>query len=190
MKKIPQGTISIKGRKSGHAFLIREALEEDAAQIIAHSRLMFSSTDQLLNTVEEYTIGVDDEKTWISRLNQNPDALLLVAFQGKELVGFLFFLPNTKKKIAHTGEFGVNVHPSHQGEGIGKAMVETLLVWANNNIHIEKVYLTVFATNSQAIALYKALGFREEGRLVKGAKQLSGEYVDILQMYLETKEKA
>jgi RimJ/RimL family protein N-acetyltransferase len=47
--------------------------------------------------------------------------------------------------------------------------------------------LQVFATNENAIKLYKKLGFIEEGRHIKAIKQLDGEYVDIVQMYILSK---
>jgi RimJ/RimL family protein N-acetyltransferase len=96
-------------------------------------------------------------------------------------------MPNTKLKNAHTGEFGISVHPNFQGIGIGRILIETLLDWAKRNATIEKVYLNVFATNKHAIKLYEDLGFIEEGRHIKAIKQVTGEYVDTLQMYVETK---
>jgi RimJ/RimL family protein N-acetyltransferase len=66
-------------------------------------------------------------------------------------------------------------------------LIEFLLKWAKDNKSIEKVFLQVFETNLRAIRLYKDLGFVEEGRFVRAAKQLSGEYIDVLQMYIETK---
>lgn len=35
------------------------------------------------------------------------------------------------------------------------------------NSTLEKIYLNVFATNQEAIQLYKNLGFVEEGRFIK-----------------------
>ena len=79
------------------------------------------------------------------------------------------------------------MHHDFQGVGIGRILVETLIFWVKRNGQIEKVYLNVFASNKNAIRLYRDLGFIEEGRHIKAAKQLSGDYVDILQMYIETK---
>jgi len=81
----------------------------------------------------------------------------------EEIIGLLFFVPMTKIKNRHTGEFGVSVHPNHQGRGVGRALIKSLLNWANENDRIEKVFLNVFATNTTAIKLYKDLGFIEEG---------------------------
>lgn len=168
-------------------FIIRRPTEEDAERIIDYSKIIFASTDQVLNTLEEYTITVEQEKSWISNFNKNPNALLQIAELNGELVGLLFFAANAKKKNSHTGEFGVSVHPNFQGLGIGRALIETLLQWAKTNRQIEKVSLCVFATNANAIKLYQRMGFIEEGRQVKGVKQSNGNYVDVIQMYIETK---
>jgi len=173
--------------KDGNQFTIRKPTVDDAAAIINYSKVLFASTNQVLTTLEEYTITVDNEIKWIENLNDNSNSLLLVAEMNDDIVGLLFFIPNSKKKIAHTGEFGVSVHPKYQVLGIGKNLIENLLEWATANEQIEKIYLQVFATNIHAIKLYKEMGFIEEGRHIKAIKQLDGEYVDIVQMYIETK---
>jgi RimJ/RimL family protein N-acetyltransferase len=173
--------------KDGRRFIIRKPIEDDAADIISYSKILFASTDQVLTTVEEYTITVENEKIWINNLNENPGSNVLVAALDNQIVGLLFFISNAKIKNAHTGEFGVSVHPNFQGIGIGRQMIETLLNWAKSKSNIEKVFLNVFATNKHAIKLYKDLGFTEEGRHIKAIKQLTGEYVDTIQMYIETK---
>ncbi len=173
--------------KNGRTFGIRRPDENDAEKIIQYSKILFASTDQLLTTLDEYGITIEEEKTWINNSLQNPSAITLVAEMNKEIIGLLFFVPLSKKKNSHTGEFGVNVHPDYQAQGIGRALIKTLLNWAQENNRIEKVFLTVFATNTNAISLYKDLGFKEEGRHVKAIKQITGEYVDIVQMYIETR---
>lgn len=172
--------------RDGRTFLIRQPRVEDAERLIEYSRLVFASTDQLLTTLEEYTITPANEKMWISGMVENPDNYVVLAEIENTIIGFLFFVGNTKSKTSHTGEFGVNVHPDFQGLGVGRALVEQMLAWATSHQKIEKVYLTVFASNVKAIKLYQSLGFVEEGRYIKGARQLNGAYVDILQMYRET----
>jgi RimJ/RimL family protein N-acetyltransferase len=173
--------------KDGRTFIVRKPDEKDAAGIISYSKTLFASTDQVLTTADEYTITLENEKIWINKLNENPRSYVLIAELDKEIIGLIFFIPNSKIKNAHTGEFGVSVHPRFQGIGIGRVLIEALLDWAKRNIHIEKVYLNVFATNSYAIKLYEDLGFKEEGRHIKAIKQVTGEYIDTVQMYIETK---
>jgi RimJ/RimL family protein N-acetyltransferase len=174
---------SIKERKP---FQIRRPQESDAQSIIDYSKILFASTDQVLTTLDEYTITLENEKTWINNFNQNPNAFVLVAECETQIIGLLFFVPQTKKKNSHTGEFGVSVHPSFQGMGIGRALIDKLQAWANASSAIEKIFLNVFASNRHAIKLYGDLGFKEEGRFIKAVKQPDGTYVDVIQMYIET----
>jgi RimJ/RimL family protein N-acetyltransferase len=172
--------------KDGRSFTIQNPTADHAEGIINYSKALFASTDQVLTTLDEYTITVENEKKWIENLNDNPNSLVLIAEMSKTIVGLLFFMPNSKNKNSHTGEFGINVHPDFQGVGVGRVLLENLLMWARTNRQIEKISLQVFATNHSAIKLYERFGFIEEGRHIKAIKQLDGKYVDVLQMYIET----
>lgn len=171
--------------KDQREFIIRQPTEDDAEAILLYSKLIFASTDQVLTTPQDFNMTVEDERGWIKMLTTTPNANILAAELNGEVVGLLFFVPNMRIKNAHTGEFGITVHPEFQQSGIGRQLIENLLKWAKENSQLEKVYLQVFATNHPAIKLYSSLGFKEEGRLIKAIRQLSGEYVDVLQMYIE-----
>jgi RimJ/RimL family protein N-acetyltransferase len=174
----------IRSAKDGREFTIRTPTAKDAEHIIHYSSTLFLSTDQVLTMPEEYTITTAAEETWINNLTNNPNALVLIAELAHQTIGLLFFTAQTKKKNAHTGEFGVSVHPAYQAIGVGRALIETLIEWAKLHPRIEKLTLQVFTTNTHAIKLYRDLGFIEEGRHVKAIKQAGGQYIDILQMYL------
>jgi len=173
--------------KDGREFTIRQPTGDDAGDIIDYSKMLFASTDQVLTTLEEYTITAQQERTWISNFNEDPNSIIFIAKVQHRMVGLLFFVGGSKKKNAHTGELGISVHPEWQGLGIGQQLMGSLIQWAQNNPAIEKIFLNVFATNQRAIRLYKYLGFKEEGRFIKAIKQSEGEYVDVLQMYIMTK---
>lgn len=172
--------------KDGKQIEIRPARRQDAAAIIAFAKVLFQSTDQVLTLPEEYTISVQDEELFIESHTTDPNALLLVATCGDEVVALLNFKCYPKKKIRHSGEFGISVHPAFQGIGIGRHIIKTFLDWAKQSSQVEKVILNVFHTNAAAIQLYKNLGFIEEGRMLKAAKQHDGSYVDIISMAIFT----
>lgn len=71
----------------------------------------------------------------------------------------------------------------YRGLGIGKRLLEQLLKWAELNPHIEKISLGVFSTNESAIALYKKMGFVEEGRKINEIKLNDKQYIDDVLMY-------
>lgn len=170
--------------QDGRTFILRQPRASDAAHLIAYSKRVFASTDQLLTTTEEYTMTVEAETNWINSINYSPNSLLLIAVFEQSIVGFLFFIGNTKRKTRHTGEFGMSVHQDYRRLGLGQALVKALLNWAGKNALIEKLTLQVFLTNTPAIQLYEKMGFVEEGRLINAAKQENGDYTDIIQMYL------
>lgn len=82
----------------GRSFVVRQPTQNDAEELINYSKILFASTDQLLTTLEEYDITVENEKVWINNLVQNPNAHILIAELNNRIVGFLFFVANSKKK--------------------------------------------------------------------------------------------
>jgi len=48
---------------------------------------------------------------------------------------------------------------------------------------VNEIWDLVFSTNKRAIALYKKMGFIEEGRKIKEFKMDNNEYVDDVLMY-------
>lgn len=61
--------------------------------------------------------------------------------------------------------------------------MERLIAWARQSDEIEKIELNVRVSNARAIALYKKMGFHEEGRLEKRIK-VGGRYIDDILMAL------
>ncbi|MDE3251067.1 MAG: GNAT family N-acetyltransferase, partial [Bacteroidota bacterium] len=119
--------------KDGRTFILRQPTASDAAQLIAYSKHVFATTDQLLTTTEEYTMTEEAEASWINSINNSPNSLLLIADFEQSIVGFLFFIGNTKRKTRHTGEFGMSVHQDYRRLGLGQTLLKTLLDWASKN---------------------------------------------------------
>ena len=88
-----------------------------------------------------------------------------------------------RKRLAHTGTFGMMVLNEYRGLGIGKILLEKIITWAEHNPYIEKISLGVFSTNERAIALYKKMGFVEEGRKINEIKLNDKQYIDDVLMY-------
>lgn len=84
-------------------------------------------------------------------------------------------------KLRYVGVVDVLVHDEYQGQGIGRALMTTLLDLADNYLGLLRVELEVWEDNAPAIHLYETLGFQIEGRKRK-ARFRNGEYLDILVM--------
>lgn len=110
---------------------------------------------------------------WIDRVSDAPDASQRVvgAFEDRQLatadlrfVGVAGLRRAQRPKTRHKATlFGMAVHPSAQGQGLGRALVEAVLELARSTPGIECVQLTVSETNERALNLYTACGFTAFG---------------------------
>lgn len=158
-------------------------LGEGEALLIAVKEVIRRSA-HLLTQIEEFTYTVEQENEMIQKYLEHPDKIIIVPEVEGKIAGMLDFSTGSRKRNSHTGEFGISLLPEFQGQGIGKSMVNALIQWAKANPRVETLRLRVHAKNVGAIGLYKKLGFREEGREIRGAKIGPKAYDDVLLMAL------
>lgn len=104
-----------------------------------------------------------------------------VAVAGTEVIGWCDIVRATWRPLfLHTGVLGVGVTKPWRGQGVGTALIRTALekAWASGFTRVE---LTVRESNGEAVALYRRLGFLEEGRHAN-AILLDGLYENTLSM--------
>lgn len=169
--------------KDGSSILLRVAQEEDAASLLGLLDIVMLDGVGQVAKPGEIQFSLEQEICWIQKIMSHPQKLLLVAEHAESLVGMIDFQIGERKRLAHRGVFGLSVLPEWRGKGIGAALLGALIAWAEHTPGIEKICLTVRADNLPAIALYKKLGFVEEGRRVKEIKLAEGVYVDDVLMY-------
>ncbi|NKE67438.1 GNAT family N-acetyltransferase [Ramlibacter sp. RBP-2] len=106
----------------------------------------------------------------------------LVAVAGGAIVGAAGLHPaGLSLRRSHARMLGIGIAREWQGRGLGRRLIARLLDWADNWTGVLRVELTVHADNERAIALYRAMGFVEEGRM-RGYALKDGRYVDALCM--------
>jgi L-phenylalanine/L-methionine N-acetyltransferase len=130
-------------------------------------------------------------ESWRARLAEltepgKTDIVLLAERPGPDgrpqMLGHAGLHPSgTALRRRHVMNLGIAVAPEAQGQGVGRALMQALLDYADRWGQVLRIELTVFVDNSRAIALYQALGFRVEGRHV-GFALRDGQYVDALSM--------
>ncbi|MBL4651068.1 MAG: GNAT family N-acetyltransferase [Aureispira sp.] len=171
--------------KNGSSLLVREATFQDALSLNQMSAQIFGSSDQVLTSLEEFQISgtLEAQLKRIKHFSEAIGKCVFVAEIDRKLVGTIDFWNGYRKRIEHTGEFGMGVLPSYRDQGIGACLIQVLLKWATVNPVIEKVKLGVFANNPRAIHLYQKMGFEEEGRRVAEIKMSDGQYHDVIEMY-------
>lgn len=168
--------------KDGATITIRSARPGDAAAMLEHVRAGFAEEEFLLSTLDDFHMTVEQEEAWVQTNRDDSGNLVILAEHAGQIIGMLNFHREQRKRVKHHGELGMSVARAWRGRGVGRALLQTLITWAEQYPGIEKLTLQVFASNTRAIALYTSLGFVEEGRQVRDVKLGPDAYVDVLLM--------
>lgn len=161
---------------------IREARREDAPLLAAAERAIASVPGKLASSPDE--IEDDAVRSKILHLEDRDHGIYLVAERAGTVVGHAFLESLSLAATAHVVRLTIAVHEGHRRRGVGSALMNELLRWARSNPRVEKVELQVRSSNDPAIALYRSLGFVEEGRKTRRLKIGSNAYLDDIYMAL------
>ncbi len=151
----------------GEELSIEEATIKDAEHIINYIKIVAAETPFLSFDAEEFNTSVEEEENIIQQHAIAPNQLMIVARIKEQIVGLLNIQASSKKRLKHSGEFGISVSKEHWNKGIGKHMMHYLLNWAKENTIIKKIKLRTSENNIAAIKLYEKLGFQHEGEITK-----------------------
>lgn len=121
----------------------------------------------------------DPERAFPLRLIEN-DWPMYAAMDGDDLVGWADITPVAVPESVHRGVLGMGLLASHRGAGIGRRLLDACLEHAPR-CGMTKVELTVFTSNTAAIALYRRAGFTDIG-IIKDYRRLDGVIYDALMM--------
>jgi putative acetyltransferase len=143
------------------ALLLRRARPDDAAAIAAAM-----SDPEVARGLLQMPYG--SEEFWRKRIAEMPagnsaQEIMLVAERGGIVVGNagLHGMPALRRR--HVAGLGIAVNRSAQRQGVGSALMASLVDWADQWAQILRIELTVFCDNDAAIALYRKFGFEHEG---------------------------
>ncbi|MFJ7685286.1 GNAT family N-acetyltransferase [Peribacillus butanolivorans] len=156
---------------------------DDAEALLEIQREVVSENEFMISVLEELEETTEQQRSWIQKISENERETIIVAEIKGKVIGLIVFRSKNTKRLAHTGYFTTMIKKDYRDMGIGKLLIKELLNWAEQNPLIEKVSLGVLSTNQRAIALYKSVGFVEEGRKIKEVKFSEDLYVDDILMY-------
>lgn len=162
--------------------VVRSATKQDAQGILEVVTAVIGEEIYQLTSSSEFNYTVEAEEKWIDSYLTNPNKIIFVAEIDSKIVGMLDFSNGFRRRIAHTGEFGMSIAKTARDQGVGAILLQALFNWAAKHEIIEKICLNVHANNERAIALYKKMGFEIEGIRKRDLKYGEGEYVDTIVM--------
>ena len=161
---------------------IRDDRPEDVPALCAAEREVVTRFDGLLVSEPDEV----SESNFIERLTTiaGGKGKYLVVEEGGRPVAHASLWPMGLRKVSHVLRLDMCVHLGHWRKGHGERLLRALLAWARTESIGHKVELLVRSENEPAIALYRKLGFIEEGRLKGRVHLRSGRYIDDITMAL------
>lgn len=89
--------------------------------------------------------------------------------------------------ITHTARPMLFIGKEYRGKGYGTQLMALLMYVAFNEVNCRKMAITVYSFNERAIHVYKAAGFKEEGRVPEECYR-NGRYWDVVYLGLFRKD--
>ena len=129
-------------------------------------------------------IGEEVDRAWFDRYLQsrNNSVRLAVVDENDVIVGCVYFLNIDNINLSADLHIMIG-EKENRGKGIGSYAVKALVEHAFYNLNLRRIQLEVLEYNTAARALYRKIGFIEEG-IKRKAVYKNGEYVDELIMAL------
>jgi len=163
--------------RNGFACVLRQAEEQDADDILEYMNYVCGETDYLSYGRGDIHWTVENERKFIKDHLDSDNKLLIIAEVRGSINGLIGFKGDEKKRMRHTGEFGVIVSQKYWGLGLGSALIECMIEWAKGSGIVRKINLMVRVDNQRALRLYKRFGFIEEG-LVSRQFKMANKFYD------------
>lgn len=160
------------------AWRIRPAKAPDAAGLVALNARLAADAPQFLAYDLDPVSGADMLQAKLGQ-EEGGDAIL-VAAAGDAILGAALLRRHLHPAFVGVLQLGVSVDPDRRRLGIGRALIDAALQ-AAAMAGARRVQLAVLAGNDAALALFRAAGFREEGRLA-GAALVDGAARDVIAM--------
>ena len=165
--------------RSGHPYVIRPSRDADAPGLAALINAV-AAEGELIAAVPGEPDTIEQSSRLVSIVLEGGLSLTLEV-DGIP-AGHLMVQRRAGRHYAHVGEIAILVSNTQRGAGFGRALMEMAIGWGRD-VGLAKLSLRVFPDNRRAIALYRSLGFQDEG-LVKGEVRMPSGDRDMLLMGL------
>lgn len=130
----------------------------DAASLVSFLQQANQESDAVLITNLAHLTAAS-ETDQLKAIAKSDHCEVIVARLGQQVIGTATIMIQPDQD--NTGELGVVVAKEYWHQGIGTALLETILDWYQHGSELQQLVLDVFADNHRAIDLYHRFGFVE-----------------------------
>ena len=156
---------------------VRPATEDDAEAFAK----VFSDRSASNGTLQHPYTSSEVWRTRLASHSGTRQVMLVAQVNGRVVGNAGLHAVSDNPRQKHVCSLGISIAHAYQGRGVGRALMNACLDFADHWANYSRLTLTVHADNARAIKLYESLGFQHEGRL-RDFSFREGGYVDALFM--------
>jgi RimJ/RimL family protein N-acetyltransferase len=110
----------------------------------------------------------DRIKRWLLDLLKERNVNFVIETGDGHLAGHAVLCRDARDRA----ELAIFLHQAYRGKGLGEQLMQAVVSFGCQCLHLKKIWLTVETLNSAAVALYRKLGFVETVKLGHFASEL------------------
>jgi putative acetyltransferase len=172
--------------RDGGPCVLRPAVRDDAARLIELELAIVRAGSGMVKQEDEMPTDLEDYANHVG-LGREGRVFCLVAEREGVLLAEASIARIGLRMLRHVGTLGIGVHPAYQGLGLGRALLQHVMAWVREHRdedggRVLRVELGVRSDNPRAVALYRSLGFVEEGVRRDFVRLGDGSFVDDITM--------
>ena len=161
---------------------VREIRVEDASSFLMLCTRLDEESSFMMLEPGERNVTVEEQQQQIATVLAQTNSTTLAADADGALVGYVAACGGEFRRNRHTAYIVAGVLHSFAGQGLGTTLFGALIDWARGH-GVTRLELTVMGHNASGIALYRKVGFVEEG-VRQRSIQVNGVFVDEIAMAL------
>lgn len=161
---------------------LRPARRSDAPEVLGLRRRVIGEGSWFVTRPDELVDDVEVMAANIADHGRSPNSVFLLAHLGGRLCGLVAVRGGVLQRQRHVGRLEIMVAADVRGLGVGRALMDAAVRWAEANALVRKLSLAVYADNERAIHMYRSFGFVQEGRREGEYRDEAGAWLDDLLM--------
>ena len=145
-----------------NAYIIREAVPDDAEKMILYLNQVGGESDNLLHGENEFTVPIEGVKRKLAMSKDSENSVVLIALDGEQIIARAELEGYYAARIRHRAKFSISVKKDYWNQGIGTEMISRIVEHAKK-MKLKVIELEVIYDNARGINLYHKMGFIDVG---------------------------
>ncbi len=169
----------MKFLKNNKILTIREAVPDDAEEILEVLKKIGGETDNLIIDSNGVPLTVEDERKYLENNLKSVTNKTFIGIVDNKIVATSGINGSSRERVKHNVVLGMSILKEYWNLGIGFYIIQNIIAYCQMSKVIRNITLEVRADNAAAIHLYEKVGFIYVGKF-KDKMCVNGKYFDNL----------